>query len=382
MREAITSALAGGPRLAIARADSAAAQALVTTAREFPNPILSLGYSKAIPKYHVELDQPLEYPWVRRARTRAARLAATAAVGLLEAERAAVQHDVVVAYVRAAAAAAVVRLSTRNARDARRLLAIVRARRDAGDASELDVLLASITAGQLANTALSDSALAVEALFVLQALIGLSTSRVEIALGDSLEALPLQLVPASGAPAAPLPAEPLLITAGQQSLEAAQGQFVFERLSRFPVPSVRLGFETGDPTGAEPGILPTFGVGLPLPLWNHNRGAIAVARANATRAAAQLALTERATREAIAAATRQRTVAAELVRRDLKIAEEAQRVAELSITAYREGAYPLATVLEAERTARDALRQFINDLAACLTAEAAYTLALTAGIRQ
>jgi cobalt-zinc-cadmium efflux system outer membrane protein len=349
---------------------------LVTTAREFPNPILSLGYSKAIPRYHVELDQPLEYPWVRRARIQAARVAVGAASGLLQAERAAVRHDVEVAYIRAAAAAAVVRLSTRNARDAERLLATVRARREAGDASELDVRLAAITAGQLANTALGDSALAVEALLTLQSLIGLPTDRVEIMLADSLEALSL-----APAPIPAPPAGPLLVTAAQLSLQAAQGQFVFERLNRIPVPSVRLGFETGDPTGAEPGILPTFGVAVPLPLWNRNRGALAVARANAARAAAQLAQTERATLAATAIAERERAVAAERVRRDRLIAEDAQRVAELSIIAYREGAYPLVTALEAERTARDALRQFINDLAASLTAEAAFTLALTAGVK-
>lgn len=376
LREAVAAALAYSPRVAIASADSAAAQALVTTAREFPNPILSLGYSKAIPRYHVELDQPLEYPWVRRARISAAQTAVSAAANLLEAERAAVRHDVEVAYIRAAAAAAIVRLSTRNARDAERLLDAVRARRDAGDASELDVRLAAITAGQLANAALGDSALAVEALLTLQSLIGLPANRVEVTLADSLEVL--SITP----PPVPTPAAgPLLISAAQLNLQAAQGQFVFERLSRFPVPSVRLGFETGDPTGAEPGILPTFGIGIPLPLWNRNRGALAVARANAARAAAQLAQTERATLAATAIAERERAVLAERVRRDRLIAEDALRVAELSIIAYREGAYSLATTLEAERTARDALRQFINDLAASLTAEAAYTLALTAGVK-
>jgi outer membrane protein TolC len=58
---------------------------------------------------------------------------------------------------------------------------------------------------------------------------------------------------------------------------------------------------------------------------------------------------------------------------------DAQRVATLSLTAYREGAYPLATVLEAQRNARDAMRQYLQDLMTSRSAEAAYRLATTAG---
>ena len=51
----------------------------------------------------------------------------------------------------------------------------------------------------------------------------------------------------------------------------------------------------------------------------------------------------------------------------------------MSLTAYHEGAYTLASVLEAQRSARDALRQFVQDLAEARTAEAEYVLARMAG---
>ena len=41
----------------------------------------------------------------------------------------------------------------------------------------------------------------------------------------------------------------------------------------------------------------------------------------------------------------------------------ANRVAALSLTAYREGASSLPNVLEAQRNARDVLAQYIDDLA-------------------
>ncbi|MSR21955.1 MAG: hypothetical protein EXR92_00085 [Gemmatimonadetes bacterium] len=77
LEEAVQAAIQEGPRAAIAVADSAAA-ARVRTAREYPNPALALGYSKSPPIHQIDLEQPLEYPWVRRARIGSAELGALA----------------------------------------------------------------------------------------------------------------------------------------------------------------------------------------------------------------------------------------------------------------------------------------------------------------
>jgi outer membrane protein TolC len=51
------------------------------------------------------------------------------------------------------------------------------------------------------------------------------------------------------------------------------------------------------------------------------------------------------------------------VGRDRVLIASAARVVSMSLTAYREGAQSLPNVLEAQRTARDVLSQYIDDLA-------------------
>src|ERR1700694_5118257 len=63
--EAIASALAKGPRLAIVRADSAAARAQLIIARQYENPIFGVSFTKSYPQQHYTLDVPLDYPWLR-----------------------------------------------------------------------------------------------------------------------------------------------------------------------------------------------------------------------------------------------------------------------------------------------------------------------------
>jgi outer membrane protein TolC len=57
-------------------------------------------------------------------------------------------------------------------------------------------------------------------------------------------------------------------------------------------------------------------------------------------------------------------------RRDRSLLGDAERVAAMSLTAYREGASSLPAVLEARRTVRDVTREYVDDLAAALVADA------------
>ena len=372
--EAIAAALAA-PRIMVARADSAAARAQVRVARAFPNPSLSYDRSTDLPANHLIAEQPLEYPWVRAARIRAALTGASAAAYLLDAERAAVRHDVELSYVQAAAAREIAGLSLRNVAESDELVRIATARRNEGDAAELDVLLAGVTAAQARNTYLTDSLTEITSLLDLQALMGLQAERVEIALADSLDMLP---APAPGPAAGGFPAVPTRLAAAQAEVTSQQAALAQTRLGRFPVPSIRAGEEWGDPT--QPHLLPIFGLSIPLPLWNRSRGEVAAATAAVTRARASLALAELQTRNAIARFDRERALARDKVARDRAMVRDAERVARMSLTAYHEGAYPLASVLEAQRSARDALRQFVQDLAEARSAEAEYVLARTAGV--
>jgi outer membrane protein TolC len=99
----------------------------------------------------------------------------------------------------------------------------------------------------------------------------------------------------------------------------------------------------------------------------------------AARAEAELQLVDRETQAALAIARRERDVARLKVERGREVVHDAERVAELATTAYRDGAYSLPSVLEAQRNARESLRQFISDLQASRIAEFAFERAQTVG---
>lgn len=371
---AVDSALARGTRLGVARADTALAGARLLAARAWPNPTLNAAYSKSTPQYHVTADLPLDLPYLRGARVASARLARGAARLRFAFERAATALDADTAYTRALAALERSRLSRRNARDADSLRTIAVRRRDAGDASDLDVELATVTAGQAENDASADSLAYLSAVLDLQAVMGLTAGAVVIVPSDSLGAPPLTdtiatalLVARAGAPAA---APPLQVAAARAALESARLATRLQRRSLLAAPAITAGFETGDPSGAEPGMLPTVGIALPLPLFDWNRGPIAQARAEQERARAELALAEVTSRVEIARARRELAVALERVARDRRLVAAADRVAAMSLTAYREGASALPNVLEAQRSARDVLARYVDDLAGAWIASA------------
>jgi cobalt-zinc-cadmium efflux system outer membrane protein len=364
--EAVAEALAKGARSAIAITDTAAATAVVQAAGAFPNPVLSAGYTKSTPQYHLSLDQPIEYPWMRSARTDAAGEFARAAHWRFVLERASAQVEADTTYTFVLAARAHARLSQLTALAADSLLAIARLRRDAGDASELEVELATVVAGQAANASANDSLGALAALLELQRVMGLPGDRPLIALTDSLRPPALRGALASDSAVA----SPLAVAAAEASMRGAERSLTMEQRSIFTTPTLQVGFEQHDPSGAEPGVLPTIGISLPLPLWNRRGGEIALARAGLGRAQAELARARRESDARIARGRRELDAAIARVARDQRLLASAQRVAQMSLTAYAEGAAALSTVLEAQRTARDAVARYVDDLAAAQTAAA------------
>ncbi|HET7790579.1 MAG TPA: TolC family protein [Gemmatimonadales bacterium] len=355
--DAVARALAAGARVTLARADSAAAHGLTRAARQIENPVLSASYSKSVPQYHATLDLALDVPWLRSARIGAAAWSERATLYRYAGERAAARLDVEVAYTHALAAAAHARLSARTARDADSLLTMATIRRDAGDASDLDVALATVNAGEQKNAAADDSLAAVAALLDLQALMGQGSDTVTLALADTL-APP---APDSVAP----PAGPTLAVAAAEADATAGARAVaLERARLLGAPSLEVGVENRDPTGAETGILPVIGLSFPIPLFNWNGGAVAAAAAERDRARAALEVARRESAADIARARRERDAGLAKVARDAELVASAERVAAMSLTAYREGAIALPGVLEAQRNARDALVRYVDDVAA------------------
>lgn len=364
--EAVASAVAAGARLALARADTSAAAAAVLNARATPNPALSITYSKAVPSYHVTVDLPLDLPAQRRARIGAARAARAAAHYRFAFERAAAALDADTTYSLALAARERARLSGRTARDADSLRRMVAARRDAGDASDLDVDLATVAAGQLANLAAADSLLYASRVLDLQIVMGLAVESVAVAPSDSLTLPPGLSDGNDGLPAAMATASPLLVASAQADVESARLATRLQRRSIFGAPGIMAGVETGDP--ADPGLLPTLGISISLPVLNRNRGAIRQAEAEEARARAGLALAHVQSRTEIARARRQLAIALARVQRDERLVASATRVTAMALLAYREGAASLPYVLEAQRSGREVLMQYVDDVAAVWSA--------------
>ena len=359
---AVSDALARSPRTTILAADTASAYASLLTARTLPNPTISGVYSKDTPNYHLTADYPIDFLWVRGVRTQAAQLGRDAARYRYIYGRALVALDADTAYTRALALLEKSRLSARTAQDADSLRKMAVARRNAGDASELDVQLATVSAAQQANVAAADSLAAVSALLDLQVVLGLATEHVEISLADSLTD------PPSG-PAAQQ-GSPLPIVAADAALQSALLQSRLQRKSVWSGTGVMFGVETGDPGGTGNSLLPTFGLSIPIPFFDRNKGGIARADAERLRAESELALARVETNASIARATRERENALARLARDRITVAAANQVAAMSLTAYREGAMALPNVLEAQRTAREVLAQYIDDLAAAWIATA------------
>jgi cobalt-zinc-cadmium efflux system outer membrane protein len=362
--QAVAAALARGPRLPLAAADTSASRAAVIGAKAFYNPNLSASFTKDAPQRHVLAELPFDFPWLRRARIASASAAHDASLDRFALERAAVIFDADTAYTNAIVNDARARLSARNARDADSLLTMARTRRDAGDAGDLDVELANVFAGQQRNQALADSLAAISSLLDLQAVMGESTTEVTIALADTLALAHPEAGEAVGTP--------LAVAAAESSVRAADAAVSAEKRSVWGTAAVQVGFDQHDP--AQSGLLPVVGISIPIPLLNQNQGGIAAAQAERERANAELSLIRIESARDIARLSRTRDIALARVARDTALLASADRVAAMSLTAYREGAATLASVLEAQRNARDTLGQYIDDVGAANSAAAALRL--------
>lgn len=362
--DAIAAVVVRGPRAGLGRADTALASARLLTAKAIPNPALAASYTKDVPSYHVTADFPLDFLTVRGLRVQSAEAAQAAARYRFTFDQALLALDADTSYTRALAAQAHVALSARNAVAADSLHRIAIARRDAGDASDLDVELATVYAGQQENLAAADTLALTSALLDLQALLGTQGSDVRVVLADSL-------APPATASMAVAPASTSLpVRSATAALESADLALRVEHRNVFMIPGLLLGFDTGDPGGTGSRLLPVIGLSVPLPLFNRNKGPIAAAQAERDRADAELAVSRSASDAALARAMREERGALARVERDRLLVASAERVATMSLAAYREGAAPLTSVLEAQRNARDVLGQYIDDVAGALVASA------------
>ena len=375
--EAIRAALGKSVLVTAISADTLAAAARLRSAREYPNPSLTLSYSKDAPQNHFSFDVPLDLPGIRGARVQAAEAArASARFGFLAA-RAAIELNVDTMYTTAQGAELRAALSHATAVDAAKLLSDTKTRRDAGDASDLDVNLAEVSAAQAANAANADSLEAIDTRLELQAAMGLRGDSVVVTLRDSLAAPSIRI-----APAVSDVTETPTVAAASAAVTSAQQTLVFQRRSVFGVPSIQFGADAKDPTGAEKGLLPTVGVALPIPFFNRNGGAIEAAHADVTRAQAELAIARLNAATELARAYRTRSVAESRIGRDRTIMDAATRNVSMAERAYTAGEMAIGNILETRRAQHDAQAQYVTDLVAANVASALVRVLTANGVTQ
>ncbi|HET7631191.1 MAG TPA: TolC family protein [Gemmatimonadaceae bacterium] len=372
--DAVAAVVARSPALAVSAADTMTARGVVLEARAIPNPTLNLSATKDAPQRHIAADLPLDFPWLRSARIAGAQAGHAAAVDRFALARAAAAFDADTAYTMALVAQAHAALSRQAALAADSLRQAAELRRDAGDVSDLDVELATIAAGQAANLAAVDSLAARSALLDLQTLMGESAGQVDIQLADTLavrDSVPLVMAQA-GAPT------PLAVAAAERSVAAADHALTAARRSVWGSASVQLGVDFHDNT--QPGYLPVIGLAIPIPLFNRSPGAVTLAQAERDRARAELRVVQQASARDIARVRAAQEAALERVRRDRTLLASASRVEALSRTAYREGATPLATVLQAMGVARETRGAYVDDVGTASVAAAALRLLTTSSV--
>ncbi|MEZ4417063.1 MAG: TolC family protein [Gemmatimonadota bacterium] len=371
LAEVLERAQAKAPTLALAQARVEAARAAFRQAKAFDNPALALGYSRSVPNYHMELEQPLDALVKRGPRLDAASAELSGAEWTLAAARADLRYQVELAYAQALGARARAELSRQAAIDGEELVRIAEAREAAGDASALDVQVARVAFAEQRSAALADSLSAISAVTALQSLLGLPVNEARLQLADPLAQVPDRPSVGEETPSR-LQAATARTTAQVALLSAA-------RRDRIPVPALRFGFETGDPSGAESGVLPTVGVAIPLPWFDRSTARVREAEANLVAARADQDETARQVALFRGEAERAWTVAESRLSVDVPAAREAEQVAALIQQAYREGAYPLASTLEARRSALAALQREVDAYVAARAARAGLEWAFSAG---
>lgn len=275
------------PTLASAEAALAAASAAAVDSRAWPNPSVTVALGRGEPRgggganrseHTVELVQPIERPGLRRWRARAAELG----LRVIEAEHAATQAALDAAVSELVVSILVERRRAAIAREsadvASRLHDLLARRVEVGESSRLEALAARSEWFARrrevleASSALEGARAALDALCDDRLPEGYEVA--ETLEGPGAIALPGDLAERLRA------GHPLLRRAGF-AIDEAQARAIVARREVLPRVDALAGHETElDRTAA------SVGLGLTVPLWNRQRGAIAAAAAERDRAAA------------------------------------------------------------------------------------------------
>ena len=391
--------LAEAKRLAIVRnwdllaskSDVSIATAQRLISHEFPNPTLSLSTAKAPVNDQpastrfgnglwqrsydtiVSVNQLFEIGGKRASRQRSAEHGIKAAKARYEDARRVLDLGVTKAYVMAVQ----LDLNAKTLRDSadslRREADIAAARLAAGDISTADKTRIEVDAQRFLQDARAAESSARQQRITLENLIGTPHPSGNWVATDSLETL-VAVPAASEGEAAPLPRRADLVAA-EQNADKAEADLRLQRALRVPDPTVSAIYEHNPPDGNQ---TVGLGVSFPLPLWNHNRGAIeqaeaarqqAIVQVDKVRAqiAADIATAREAYREA--AARRKNYVT--------EIQPKSAQILKIISFSYSKGGASLLDLLSAQRDDNDARIATIQASADAATAAATLKAAMS-----
>jgi cobalt-zinc-cadmium efflux system outer membrane protein len=377
LAEAKRQAFSNNWDLLAARSDMDLAVAQQIVAKEFPNPAFSIATAKIDLNHSNDtpagsglwnrsydtvfaINQLLEVAGKRAARQASALAGFEAARSRLADARRTLDAGVTRAYVAAALAQDNSRILTESAGYLRKEAQIAAIRLKAGDISQSELDQIEIAAAQDELNAANASSAAIQQKIALEVLIGIKDPKGNLTLADQVEEL---------AAAQPDLGERNLATrpdlaAAEAALRQAQADLRLQRAFRIPDPTVGVQYEHAPPDAPN-----TVGVGvsLPLPLWNHNLGAISAATAALQRVRIDLEKTRAQVASDVATAqTGYREAVARRHTYEDQLRQKSERVRTTISLAYEKGGATLLDLLEAQRndnTVRLATAQAAADAA-------------------
>jgi cobalt-zinc-cadmium efflux system outer membrane protein len=363
LEQALSRARTGRGTTVAAAARVAAARAAFRVAGTVPNPTVSYSHSESPPRYHLLVDQPLEW-LLRRGRDRqAARFgigAAQADSSLTVAEQ---EREVRVVYYTARAAVIAESLGVAQTALSDSVVRISAARLRAGDISLLEAEQARAEAArsrQNLSSVREDARVAASDLGRVVGLDPMAPPMPIDQLDAGLDRLSIQPVTLERVPA---------VRAAVADSGAAAALARSANIAAVPLPTIQSGVEWDDPTEPNAGALAVFGLSIPLPLWNHAAGTAAEAQARASEAAANV-------REArLSAAQRIEATRVHLMESGFRarfardtLLPAARALRQRALRAYQAGETGILPVLDALRSERDATLAGVQDLLAFQTA--------------
>ena len=344
--------------LAAGRLRQAVAEAGVRIAGQRPNPTLSFGASRDLPHENLLVDQPLELGGVRGRRIELAKSnVPLAAIEYSTLERQ-IRRKVREAYYGATLARGVTAFQARLLELAKRLHEITQTRLEAGDVAQLELVQADLVVAR-AETDLEVARQQEKTAF----------GQLNILLNEP-SGIDWDLVTRMDAPLPSTSMDELILLAQQTNPELqhlAQEQRIeeahrsFLQAQRTPHVALQFGSDFNAPPDFQVG--PRGQIAVELPLFSRNQGELAQSQAishllESEVGASRRAITGRLQTSYLDLAARRKQVELYYDR----LLPAGRRLAEMAEESYRAGKSGILTVLDAQRSAQQVEREYLDNL--------------------